>query len=109
MRIITNRSITQCWKKYPDARLSLAIWEERIYCANCKNHGELKLIFPTADYIANPSFKHLTVFNIKGNDYRLAADLFFNTGHVYVKWFGKHENYDKVDFKKLPNGGFQLC
>jgi mRNA interferase HigB len=109
MRIITNRSITQCWKKYPDARPSLAIWEERIYCVNCKDHRELKLVFSTVDYIANPNFKHLTVFNIKGNDYRLAVDVFFNTGHVYVKWFGKHGDYDKVDFKKLPNGGFQLC
>lgn len=109
MRIITNRSITECWKKYPDARPSLAVWEERIYHSQCKDHRELKLIFPNADYIVNPNFRHLTVFDIKGNDYRLAVDVFFNTGHIYVKWFGKHQDYDKVDFNKLANSGFHLC
>jgi mRNA interferase HigB len=109
MRIITNRSITECWKKYPEAKASLAVWEERIYEAKCKNHEELKCIFPNADYIPNPHFKHLTVFNIKGNEYRLAVDLFFNSGHVFVKWFGKHTDYDKINFKIILNNGFRLC
>lgn len=109
MRIITNRSITECYKKYPDAKSSLAVWEERVYLAECKNHDELKRIFPSADYIPNVNFKHLTIFNIKGNEYRLAADVFFNTGHVFVKWFGKHADYDKVDFKCIVNSGFKLC
>ncbi len=109
MRIITNRSITECWKKYPEAKVSLAVWEERIYLATCKNHEELKRIFPTADYIANSNFKHLTMFNIKGNEYRLAVDIFFNTGHVFVKWFGKHVNYEKINFNTLLNNGFRLC
>lgn len=109
MLIITNRSITNCWKKYPDSRGSLAIWEERMYSAKCKNHDELKNIFVGADYIPNPQFRHLTIFNIKGNEYRLAADIFFNTGHVFVKWFGKHSEYDRIDFATISNNGFKLC
>lgn len=109
MRIIANRSINECWKKYPDAKQSLAIWEERIYNAKCTSHEDLCKIFPTADYIPNPSFKHLTVFNIKGNDYRLVVEIFFNTGQVFVKWFGKHADYDEINFKTFPNGGFKLC
>ena len=109
MRIIANRSITSCWKKYPDAKASLAVWEERMYSAKCENHEDLKRIFVNADYIPNPQFKHLTIFNINGNEYRLAADIFFNTGHVFIKWFGKHSNYDKTDFKNMKNSGFKLC
>lgn len=109
MRVITNRSITECWKKYSDAKPSLAVWEERIYNAKCKTHQDLKLIFPNADYIVNPHFKHLTVFNIKENEYRLAVDIFFNTGHLFVKWFGKHSDYNKIDFKMIFNNGFTLC
>src|SRR5688572_22290095 len=108
MRVISNRSISECWKKYPDAKLSLAIWEERIYQANCGSHDELKSVFPNADYIPNPCFKHLTAFNIKGNEYRLIVDLFFNTGQVFVKWFGKHADYDKINFKQIGNSGFKL-
>ncbi|MBA3238969.1 MAG: type II toxin-antitoxin system HigB family toxin [Parachlamydiaceae bacterium] len=109
MRIITKRSITECWNRYPDSKPSLAIWEERMYMADCRNHEELKKIFSTADYIPNPYFKHLTLFNIKGNDYRLGVDIFFNTGHIFLKWFGKHSEYDNINFTKLSNEGFRLC
>ncbi len=109
MRIITNRSLTECWKKYPDAKPSLAVWEERICAAECYNHTELIKIFSNADYVPNQHFKYLTIFNIKGNEYRLAADVFFNTGHVFIKWFGNHADYDQLDFKVLINGGFRLC
>lgn len=109
MRIISNRSISECWKSYPDAKNSLAIWEERIKNCECKKHQELLLIFPDADYIPNDNFKHLTVFNIKGNHYRLVVDIFFNSGQIYVKWFGTHADYDRVDFNTIQNGGFTLC
>lgn len=109
MKIIANRSITECWMKYPDAKTGLAVWEERIFEAKCKNHDDLKRIFPNADYIPNPNFKHLTIFNIKGNEYRLAVDIFFNTGLVFIKWFGKHSKYDKINFYTIANGGFKLC
>lgn len=109
MKIIANRSITESWKKYPDARTSLAVWEERILEAKCRNHEDLKKILPSADYIPNPNFKHLTIFNIKGNEYRLAVDIFFNTGLVFVKWFGKHAEYDKTNFYTISNSGFKLC
>jgi mRNA interferase HigB len=109
MRIITKRAITESWTKYAGARQGLAIWEERIKAANFKNHEELKEIFRDADYIPNENFNHLTVFNIKGNDYRLVVDIFFNTGHVFIKWFGKHSSYDRIDFYLIHNEGFVLC
>lgn len=109
MRIITKRAITECWKKYSDARTNLAIWEERINAALVRDHNELREILPHADYIPNENFKHLTIFNIKKNDYRLAVDIFFNTGHVFVKWFGTHTAYDSINFYSLPNKGFVLC
>jgi mRNA interferase HigB len=98
-----------CWSKYPDCRTALALWEERIKYGDFKDHHELKLVFPDADYIPNKQFKHLTIFNIKGNRYRLAVDVFFNSGQVFIKWFGQHKEYDKVDFSTLHNGEFSVC
>lgn len=92
MRIITKRALTESWAKYPEARASLAIWEERMKRANCENHSELKEVFADSDYIPNNNFSHLTIFNIKKNEYRLAADVFFNTKLVFIKWFGKHSS-----------------
>ena len=109
MRIITKRALNESIKKYADARISLAIWEERLKKKNFKNHDELKEIFPHADFIPNPNFKHLTVFNIKNNDYRLCVDMCFNANLVFVKWFGTHANYDRINFRSLLSGGFLLC
>ena len=57
------------------------------------NHNELKTVFPNADYIGKSRY----VFNIKGNDYRLVAVVFFAVGSVTVCFIGTHSEYDKVD------------
>jgi mRNA interferase HigB len=37
------------------------------------------------------------VFNIKGNRYRLIAAVNFNSQIVFVKWFGTHKDYNKIN------------
>ena len=37
------------------------------------------------------------VFNIKGNDYRLIALVQYTQGVLMIRFFGSHEDYDKVD------------
>jgi mRNA interferase HigB len=108
MRIISKRSITEIWEKYPDTKPSLIIWEERISKANCLNHSALKKNFAEVDYVPNIYYKHLTVFNIKGNQYRLIVDVFFNSSHIFLKWFGTHADYNRLDLKTFPNGRFRL-
>ena len=109
MRIISSRSLKECWSLYPDSQVALGLWVERMKYNNFKNHQSLRLVFPDADYIANQEFRHLVIFNIKGNRYRLVVDIFFNTGHVFLKWFGPHDEYDKVNFSTFSNGGFRIC
>lgn len=37
------------------------------------------------------------VFNIKGNDYRLIAAIHYNTGILFIRFVGTHQEYDRVD------------
>ena len=37
------------------------------------------------------------VFNIKANDYRLVAVVQYANGVVMIRFFGSHEEYDKID------------
>ena len=37
------------------------------------------------------------VFNIKANDYRVIALVQYANGVVMIRFFGSHEEYDKVD------------
>jgi len=57
------------------------------------SHNELKSIFPSADYIGKSRY----VFNIKGNDYRLVAIIFFSVDSATICFIGTHSEYDKVD------------
>jgi mRNA interferase HigB len=41
------------------------------------------------------------VFNIKANDYRLIALVEYKNGVVMIRFFGSHEEYDKVDAETL--------
>jgi mRNA interferase HigB len=37
------------------------------------------------------------VFNIKANDYRLIALVQYRDGVLMIRFFGNHEDYDKID------------
>jgi len=37
------------------------------------------------------------VFNIKGNDFRLVAMIFFDKRTLFIRFIGTHSEYDKID------------
>ena len=48
--------------------------------------------FGSVDAVGNDRY----VFNIKGNDYRLIAMIFFDKRTVYIRFIGTHAEYDKL-------------
>jgi mRNA interferase HigB len=41
------------------------------------------------------------VFNIKANDYRLVAIVQYREGILFIRFFGSHEEYDKIDAETI--------
>jgi mRNA interferase HigB len=41
------------------------------------------------------------VFNIKANDYRLVAVVQYREGILFIRFFGSHEDYDKIDAETI--------
>ena len=41
------------------------------------------------------------VFNSKGNDYRLVVEINFRKRIVWIKWFGTHADYDRLNVKEV--------
>ena len=93
MRIITFKRIHEFCQKHPNTQLALQDWYHKTSKANWKNLTEIKLIFNSVDYVGNNRF----VFNIKGNQFRLVAIIIFASQKVYIRFIGKHEDYDKID------------
>ena len=41
------------------------------------------------------------VFNIKANDYRLVAVVQYEAGVLMIRFFGSHEDYDKINAETI--------
>jgi mRNA-degrading endonuclease HigB of HigAB toxin-antitoxin module len=54
--------------------------------------GDLKATFASASFIGD-----LTVFNVGGNKYRIAAFVHYRKQIVYIKRIGPHREYDEWD------------
>lgn len=71
----------------------LNTWVERVKEAQWKCHSDLKLMFPSADYVKNGRY----VFNIAGNNFRIVAVVIFVGGVMNIRFVGTHAEYDKID------------
>jgi mRNA interferase HigB len=92
--IIANKELLDSFvQSHANAVKPLNKWVEDVKAAQWKSHNDLKLMFPSADYVKNGRY----VFNIGGNNYRLIAVVIFIGGVIYIRFIGTHAEYDKVD------------
>jgi mRNA interferase HigB len=72
-------------------------WYRAATKAEWKNLIEVQTIYPKAETVGN-----FTVFNIKGNNYRLIVDILYETQRIYIKYVLTHVEYDKDKWKNDP-------
>ena len=97
MVVIAKTTINEFCAKYPNSQNALLEWYKKAKQADWSDFNELKETFATADYVGYD----LYVFNIKGNNYRLIARIFFSIRTVFIRFIGTHKQYDKIDLKDL--------
>lgn len=97
MRVVTPRRLTEFSRKHPAARVPLLYWYEIVKQAKWGTLGDIKRDFRTVDYVGNNRY----VFNIKGNDFRLVVIIIFVSQKVYIRFIGTHDQYDKIDAKRI--------
>ena len=93
MRVIAKKTINAYRDCYPDADGALKAWVSLIESRDFRHFPDLKAVFSTADLIRDDRI----VFNIRGNRYRLVAAADFSRQAVFVKWFGTHKAYDRIN------------
>ena len=82
--------------KHSGAQVALLYWLKVSRKARWGNLAEVRRDFQSADLVGDR-----LVFNIKGNSYRLVAGVSFERQALYVKWFGAHAEYDRIDVRKV--------
>jgi len=97
MRIITRQKLIACWTNHRDVEQALRAWEKEAECAHWHTPAEIKARYASASFLGS----NRVVFNIKGNDYRLVVQIHYNTGIVFIRFVGTHEEYDRINAETI--------
>ena len=103
MRIIASRTLREFVESRAghkdQAALKAAVdaWFDEVRKADWKSTADVKRHYASASVVSADR----SVFNIKGNDYRLVVSVDFEKGIVWIKWIGTHDDYDHIDVKEV--------
>jgi mRNA interferase HigB len=75
------------------ARAQYRAWLAIAEASDWRTPQDLKRAHPKASILKGGR----VVFNIKANDYRLIAMVQYRDGVLIIRFFGSHEDYDKVN------------
>lgn len=68
-------------------------WYHELLTKEFKSFNELKRVYGHVSLVGDDR----VVFNISGNKYRLVVRVVFEFKTIQVKWFGTHQEYDKIN------------
>ena len=75
------------------ARSQYDAWRAIAETLQWKTPQEVTAAYPKASILKSGR----VVFNIKANDFRLVALIQYDAGVLMIRFFGSHEDYDKVN------------
>jgi len=97
MHIISRRRLLVFSQRHADLAEALDQWYRSAKGSSWQHLEEVKRQFPKAEAVGN-----FTVFNIKGNKYRLVVSLDYQAQVIYIKYVLTHAEYDKDEWKHDP-------
>lgn len=95
MNTISYRKVRDFVSVHPKSESSLAAWYKIARKAKWQNIVEVRQDYPHADLVES-----FVVFNIAGNNYRLIAEIHFESQLVLIRHILTHAEYDKDKWKK---------
>jgi mRNA interferase HigB len=98
VHIVTVKHLKEAMDKYPDASDEIKAWKAIVEAVRWHNFVEVRGTFKDADPVDD-----YVVFNIRHNRYRLITVIHYarttsemqTQGHVYIRSFLTHKEYNK--------------
>lgn len=94
MHIISRKALKNFAAKHADAEGPLDSWHRIAKAATWNSLDDVRKTYPHADFVSP-----YTVFNIKGNAYRLIVIVNYTYQRLYIKHVLTHAEYDKDTWK----------
>jgi len=92
-RVFAKSTLREFWELHPDSEQHLKTWYDTAMSSSWRTPNEVKQTYANASILREGK----VVFNIKGNDYRLVVKFNFEKQWIFIRFIGKHEDYDKID------------
>jgi len=85
MRVISRKALRSFARFHAAAAAPLDVWYSTAKAADWRNLTEVQQTYNSADAVGR-----YTVFNIKGNSYRLVVRINYKYSVIYIHWIGTH-------------------
>ena len=94
MHVISRKKRRDAVSRHGELAAPLDLWYRMAKWARWQSIVDVRQVFSSADAVGK-----YTVFNIKGNSYRLIAEINYRTGRIFIRHVLTHAVYD--------NGGWR--
>ena len=94
MILVGKRILTEFAQAHASARDAIAAWTAEVEAASWRSPVDVKARFRSASVVGS----NRVVFNLKGNHFRLDAQIDYSAQIVLVRRIGTHAEYDSWTF-----------
>jgi len=94
VHVISRKKLLEAVAVHADLSAPLDAWYRIAKRAEWKSLQDVRKTLPSADAVGI-----FTVFNIKGNAFRLITEINYATGRLYIRHALTHAAYDKEGWK----------
>ena len=95
MRIIAKRALMEMAEAHGDCVEQVKEWYQVAKRNEWGALAAVRAVYPSADVVGDK-----TIFNIKGNHYRLIVHIHYQAKIIYVKHLLTHAEYDRETWKR---------
>jgi len=97
VRVMTRKAINDYCNTYKETSTQLQAWYHEVKNAQWNNPQDVRARYSNASIIKG----NRIVFNIKGNKYRLVTKVNYQMNVVYIRFFGTHNEYTKINVEEI--------
>ena len=90
MHVISRKKLLEAAERHRDLASPLDVWYRIAKAAVWRSLTDVRRVFPTADAAGR-----FTIFNIKGNAYRLITEINYPTQKIFLRYVLTHAEYSK--------------
>jgi len=100
VRVISKKTLRAFWEDHADSQDALLHWYKAATKAVWDDLDQVRRTYPHADVVKLSEADTVTVFNIKGNSYRLIARINYEFKLINIRAVMTHAQYSKGAWKK---------